>query len=538
MRARSRFLSATCIFLFSLAANAAQVPAGVTLADKQILRKSNGAEVQTLDPHKAEGVPSSNILRDLYEGLTSEAVNGDVIPGAATSWDISKDGREYIFHLRRNAKWSNGDAVTAQDFVAGIRRTVDPATGSKYAQIVAPILNAEAITRGDKPPSELGVQAIDDYTLKLILKEPTPYILGLLNHSSTYPIHRPSLKQYGDKFSRPGQLVSNGAYQLKEWVVQSQIVLERNPYYWDNAHTVIDTVYNYPIEQYTTALKRYRADEIDWTYSLPNSQFTWIKQHLGDELHIWPYAGNYYYGFNLRQAPFKGNLKLRQALSMAIDREIITDKVTRFGELPAYGWVPPGITQYQSCELPYAHLSREARHAQARKLYEEAGYSASNPLRVEIRYNTEENHKKIAVAVASMWKKTLGVRTSLINEEWKVFLENRKQKRITQVFRAGWIGDYNDASTFTDLLHSNHGLNDSDYKNPKYDALLAAAAGETDLKKRSEILHQAECMALADHPVMPIYYYVTKRVLKPYVGGYQDNIMDHHYSKNFYIIKH
>ncbi len=528
--------TALCVVM-AMEGQAAEVPEGVKLADTQVLRKANGAEVQTLDPHKAEGVPSSNVLRDLYEGLTSEAPNGDVIPGAAESWSISDDGLEYLFTLRRDAKWSNGDPVTAKDFVFGLRRSVDPNTGSKYSQILSPILNAEAVIAGKQPVEALGVEAMDDYRLKIRLKTSTPYFLGLLNHSSSYPVHEASVKQHGDQFSRPGKMVSNGAYVLKEWVVQSHILLERNPQYRDNAHTVIDKVYYYPIENYSTSLKRYRADELDWTYSLPNNQFNWIKDNLPGELHVSPYLGNYYYGFNLRQPPFKDNLKLRMALSLAVDRDIITGKVTKFGEIPAYGWVPPGTTQYENCEFDYAKMSRADQLALAKKLYQEAGYSKTQPLKVEIRYNTEENHKKIAIAIAAMWKKNLGVKTTLVNEEWKVFLENRKQKRLTQVFRAGWIGDYNDPYTFSELLHSNHGLNDSDYKNPKYDAMLAEAAHENDLSKRAGILRDAECMMLADHPIMPIYYYVTKRLIKPRVGGYVDNIMDHHYTKNLYIIK-
>lgn len=223
---------------------------------------------------------------------------------------------------------------------------------------------------------------------------------------------------------------------------------------------------------------------------------------------------------------------------MAIDREVITEKVTQFGEIPAYGWVPPGVTNYTPYELPYAKLSRDERLAQARRLYEKAGYSEARPLETEIRYNTNDNHKKIAIAIAQMWKKNLGVKATLFNEEWKVFLENRKQKQLTQVFRAGWIGDYNDPQTFAELMQSGHGLNDPGYSNPEYDRLLAEAAKETDLARRRVILETAEALMLPDHPVMPIYFYVTKRVVKPYVGGFDNNIMDHHYSKNFYVLKH
>ena len=526
-----------CLILsFSLQAEGKPDPA--QLAGEQVLHRGNGAEVQTLDPHKAEGVPSSNILRDLYEGLTIEAPDGRVIPGAAESWQISDDGRTYTFHLRRNARWSNGDPVTAEDFVYGLRRSVAPATGSKYSQILAPILNAEEVIAGRKPPEALGVEAIDGHTLKITLKAATPYFLGLLNHSSTYPAHRPSVEKHGGQFSRPGKLVSNGAYRLSEWVVQSHVRLDRNPHYWDDGNTTIETVYYYPIEDQSTELKRYRAGELDITEAIPLQQFRWIRKNLASELRVSPYLGTYYFGYNLTRPPFRENLKLRRALSMAINREILTEKITGMGEKPLYSWVPEGIPGYTPARLDYADWPHGKRIAEARRLYAEAGYSKGNPLTVEIRYNTSENHKKVAIAIAAMWKQALGVRVKLVNEEWKVFLENRKQKRLTQVFRAGWIGDYNDPFTFMEILHSRHGLNDSAYRNPDYDKLLEQASMEPDPQERFALMHQAEAMALRDHPVIPLYGYVSKHLVKPWVGGFTPNILDHHYTKNLYILKH
>ena len=513
-------------------------PTPENLAEEQILRRGNGTEVQTLDPHKAEGVPASNILRDLYEGLTIEAPDGKVIPGAAKSWDISEDGKIYTFHMDENGHWSNGDPVTAHDFVYGLRRSADPLTASKYSLILSPILNAEDVVAGKQPVENLAVKAIDDYTLEIELKAATPYFLGLLNHSSTYPAHRASVEQYGDQFSRPGKLVSNGAYKLTEWIVQSHITLERNVHYRDNEHTIIDKVIYYPIEDQSTELKRYRAGEIDRTEEIPNKQFKWIKKNLNAELQVSPYLGSYYFGFNLTKPPFKDNLKLRRALSMAIDRDIIVEKVTGIGEKPLYSWVPPGINGYEPVLPDYASWTQEERLAEAKRLYKEAGYSKANPLTTEIRYNTSENHKKLSIAIAAMWKMALGVRVKLVNEEWKVFLENRKQKQVTQVFRAGWIGDYNDPFTFSELLHSQHGINDSGYNNPEYDALLEQAAYESDQDKRISLLQQAEAVLLADQPVMPIYSYVSKHLLKPYVGNYVPNVLDHNYTKDLYILKH
>jgi len=505
-------------------------------AAEQILRKGNGPEPQSLDPHQSQGVSASNILRDLYEGLISEAPNGELIPGVAKRWQIDESGTHYTFYLREQAKWSNGDPVTAHDFVYSWRRIVNPQTGSAYAQTLAPILNANAIIQGEKDPTTLGVQALDDFTLAVKLQGPTPYFLGLLTHSTTYPLHAVTVKKYGNKFARAEHSVSNGAYQLTEWVVQSHIILKRNSRYWGDAKTRIHTVYYYPIEDQSTELKRYRAGEIDLTYGIPLNQYKWIKKHLAKEFHVAPYLGTYYYGFNLTKPPFKDNKKLRQALTMAIDREIIAEKVTGGGEIPAYGWVPPRVLNYQAQTFAWHKMDKTTRLAEARKLYHQAGYSKTNPLVVEVRYNTSENHKKIALAISSMWKKALGVRVKLLNEEWKVFLANRKQK-LTQAFRSGWIADYNDAFSFAELLYSQHGINDTGYNNSDYDSLLKQSAIEKDPNKRRQLLEQAEQTMLADYPMMPVYFYVTKRLIKPYVRGYQGNIMDHHYTKNMHLAK-
>jgi oligopeptide transport system substrate-binding protein len=503
------------------------------IAAEQVLRKGNGVEPESLDPHKAEGTSSANILRDLYEGLTSEAPNADVIPGAAERWERSADGLTYTFYLRRNARWSNGDPVTAHDFVAGLRRSVDPATGSNYSQILSPIENADEVIAGKLPPERLGAVALDDHTLRVRLKQPTPYFLGLLNHSSSYPIHVPSLRQHGERFARPGNLVSNGAYRLAEWVVQSHTTLVRNPHYWDNANVTIDRVIYFPTENLGSELKRYRAGELDWTENVPNTQLRWLRQHLGDELHIAPYLGIYYYGLNIEQPPFRDNPKLRRALYLAIDREILTGRITGAGEVPAYGWVPPGTANYVPFVPEVANWTQEQRDAEARRLYREAGYSEQNPLEVEILYNTQENHKKIAITIAYMWKRTLGVRARLVNQEWKVYLQNRRFKKTTQAFRAGWIGDFNDPYTFFELLRSDYGLNDTGFDSAEYDRLLDLAGREIDLDVRKRHLQQAEELLLEHMPVIPIFYYVSKHLVKPHVTGWQPNVMDHHYTKNF-----
>lgn len=503
---------------------------------KQTLRRGNGPEVESLDPHKAESVSASTILRDLYEGLVEEAPDGVLIPGAAESWTISEDQKTYVFTLREDARWSNGDPVTADDFVAGFRRSADPKTGSHYSQMLAPIANAEAVIEGKLPPQQLSVEALDARSLRVTLKGPTPYFLGMLVHSSTYPVHRASLAAFGEQFSQPGKLVGNGAYKLVERVVQSHVRLERNPYYWDNANTAIDEIRYINTEDINSEFKRFRAGELDWTSQIPANQGDWIRANLKDSFHAHTYLGVYYYGFNISRPPFKDNPKLRRALTLAIDRDVITKKVLGSGEQPAESWVPPGVLGHRTAPAQWAGWTREQRLAEARRLYAEAGYSKERPAEVEIRYNTHDDHKKVATAIAAMWKQWLGVDTQLVNEEWKVYLQNRRLKAKTQVFRAGWIGDYNDANSFLEILQSTHGLNDTGYASAAFDELLAQASVEADPARREQMLHDAEQQLLDDLPVIPIYFYVTKRLVAPKVVGWKGNIMDHHPSRYLRIL--
>jgi oligopeptide transport system substrate-binding protein len=507
------------------------------LAADQVLYRGNGEEPQTLDPHLAEGVPSAHILRDLFEGLTTESPAGAIIPGAAMRWNISRDGRTYTFYLRRDATWSNGDPLTAADFAYSLRRAAAPATAANSANMLLPILNAREVINGEKPPQDLGIVSLDEYSLQITLVDPTPYFLGLLAHSISYPVHRPSVEAHGERFSRPGNLVSNGAFVLKRWEVRSFIEVERNPRYRDAGQTLLERVFYLPIEDLSSEVKQFRAGELDWTFEVPNNQFQWLKKHYAAELVISPWLGSYFFGFNLSREPFLENPDLRQALVLAIDREILTGKVTQFGEQPSYALVPPGVGDYEPAVPDHAAWSQQQRNEEARRLYEQAGYSAERPLQVELRYNTSENHKKIALAVASMWKQVLGVNTSLVNEEWKVFLQNREQKVLTQVFRAGWISDYNDPYSFLELFRTGHGRNDYAYSNESFDALLVEIARERVPARRNRMMHEAERLLLADAPIIPVYTYVTKRLVDRHVQGWQHNVMDHHYSRSMFKLK-
>ncbi|HJP22366.1 MAG: peptide ABC transporter substrate-binding protein [Alphaproteobacteria bacterium] len=526
MRAWRRLAQFVALALFTALA----LPTPATA--ESILHRGNGAEPETLDVHKSSGVPEADIQRDLFEGLVAEAADGSFIPGAAASWTISDDGRTYTFKLRPDGRWSNGDAVTAGDFVYAFRRGVDPQVGSDYAFILWPITNAEKITKGKGANLEsMGVRAVDDLTLEVTLRAPTPYFLGLLTHHQAYPVHRASLAAHGSKWTRPGNLVSNGAYRLADWVPQSHVTLVRNERFRAAASVAIDKIVYYPTEDGATELKRFRAGELDVTHDVPSDQVQWIEKNLAADFHNTPYLGTYYYSLNTKSGPFAGNVKLRHALALAIDREILTGKVTRAGEVPAYSWVPPGVSGYAQQRPAWSKIDQKSRNARARKFYFEAGYSKKKPLEVEILYNTSDNHKKIAVAVSAMWKKTLGVRTTLMNQEWKVYLTSRRALQF-EICRAGWIGDYNDANTFLELLKGNVGpLNPAGYANPRYDALMAKAETATDMARRAELMQEAERLMLADMPIVPIYHYTTQHLITAAVRGWQDNIMDVHPSR-------
>ncbi len=500
-----------------------------------VLHRGNGAEPESLDPHKARSIQASDVLRDIGEGLVGYSNSGELIAAAAERWEISEDGRQYDFWLRPEARWSNGETVTANQFVYSFRRLVNPETAAFYAQALADIENAPAVIAGDKTPGSLGVEAPEEFHLHIRLTNATPYFLGLLTHPSAFPVHPASVEEHGSAFAKAGNLLSNGAYKLDAWELGSVIRLSRNENYWNNAGTAIDKVNHYVTPEPQVELNRYRAGELDMTVTVPPEAFATIKEERPDELHVAPYLGVYYYGLNLTRAPFKDNHKLRQALSMAIDREILTEKITGRGEAPAYSWIPPGVDHYQAIRAPYADMSAEERHAVARRLYKESGYGEDSPLEVEIRYNTSETHQRIALAIQSMWRETLGFEATLINEEFQVLLSNMRAKEVTQVFRSSWNGDYNDAHTFLQVLLTGSSSNMTGYASEEFDSLMQRAAEQADLERRQLYLEEAERVLLADHPVIPLYFYVSKHLVSPRVRGWGDNVLDYHYSQHLSI---
>jgi oligopeptide transport system substrate-binding protein len=496
-----------------------------------VLLRGAGPEPDSLDPQKARSVESQGILRDLCEGLTTLDKTAGVAPGVATDWTVSPDGKTYKFNLRSTARWSNGEKVVAADFVAGLRRLVDPATASAYAQVVEDVVNASDIVSGKKPPQSLGVSAPDDSTVVIELNSPAAYLPSLLSHTSTCPVHRPTLALHPTELAKPGSMVSNGAFVLKEWVQGSHILATRNRYYWNDAATRLDAVKYLLISDENAELTRYRAGELHVTNVVPRGQFDWIEANLASQLHVAPQLNTYFYGFNLERAPFKDNPGLRRALSLVIDREKLVQRVLRVGELPAYGWIPPGVNNYTSQAFDYRDTPMTERLVEARRLYAQAGYSTARPLSFELRYNAGEVHNKVAVAVASMWKEALGVQVRLTAVEFKSLLQDIDSGDV-EVFRSSWLGDYNDAFTFAQYLKGGFGINLPRYRSAEYDSLLNAAAVETDMRKRRELLQSAERVMLRDHPLMPIYFYVNKHLVKPEVAGWYDNVMNVVYSKD------
>jgi oligopeptide transport system substrate-binding protein len=515
-----------------LATGCSRAPQGQgQAASAAILVRGGGPEPDSLDAQKARGFEAQSILRDLCEGLTTLDKKGGVAPGVARSWSASLDGLTYTFALRREARWSNGDAVVSADFVAGLRRLVDPATGSAYAQYIDVIVNASDIVAGRKGVDTLGVTAPDDQTVIITLASPAPYLPTLLSHPSTCPVHRPTLQQHPDAIARAGTMVGNGAFVLKEWEPGAYILVLRNPHYWNDAATRLRGVRYLLISDENAELARYRGGELQVTFVVPRGQFDWIRAHLADQLHVSPQLSTYYYGFNLRRAPFKDQPQLRRALSLVIDREKLTRLVLRVGELPAYGWVPPGMDNYTSQSFDYAELPMATRIAEAQRLYHERGYSREKPLTFELRYNAGEVHTKLAVAIASMWKEALGVEVRLTQVEFKSLLQDIDRGDV-EMFRSSWVGDYNDAYTFAQVLKSDFGVNLPHYDSPRYDALLRSAQLHQDPLLRGALLEEAERVMLADHPLLPLYFYVNKHLVKPEVTGWYDNVMNVVYSRD------
>src|SRR5215470_7520089 len=499
-------------------------------AAEKVLRMANMAEPETLDPHKSSTTDASNILRNLFEGLMVLDPGGNVALGVAESFSVSDDGLTYTFRLRDNAKWSNAEPVTAGDFVYSLRRIEDPKTHSQYAEVLYPIKNAQEVNTGKAALTDLGVAAIDARTVEITLKAPTPYFLQLLTHGSSLPVNEKAIIRFGEEWLKPGNMVSNGAYMLDDVKPNSHIRIVKNPNYWDAAKVTIDAAVFDPSEDLAALLKRYRAGEFDVLRDLPSDQLGWLRQNMPKELRIAPYAGVYFYAFNTTKPPFNDK-RVRVALSMAINREILVEKISAAGELPAYGFVPDGTANYTPRRVAWRTMSQAAREAAAQKLMNDAGYGPSKPLQFQLAYNTSENHKRIAIALAAMWKK-INVSVELVNTEVKVHYSNLRIGNF-EMGRAGWIADYNDAQNYLFLSQtSTKQQNYSKFSNPEYDKLMDQASVTSDVPKRTQLMQQAETILLKELPVLPIYFYVSKNLVSTKVKGWEDNPFNVVYVRN------
>lgn len=509
---------------------------GEALADDQTFTYRVLDEHSSVDPQVVEDVSGAEIVRDLFEGLMNQDEDGNLVPGVATGYTANDDNTVYTFSLRKDAKWSNGDPVTAGDFVFAWRRAADPALASPYQWFVElmSIENAAAIIAGETAPDQLGVKAIDDHTFEVTLSAPLPYFPQMTTHATTFPAPQKVIEAHGDDWTKPGNIVSNGAYVLTEHLPNERSVRERNAMYWDNDNTIVDKVVALVINDENVALTRYMAGELDRT-EVPAGQFPRLKKEHPEEAISFPRLCNYYYTFNLSDSgpeEFK-DVRVRKALALAVDRKIIVENVMAGGQTEAFSFAPAATANFTPPTTEMQGMTQAERDAMAVQLLAEAGYDKGNPLKFNMIYNTSEGHKKIAVAMSQMWKQKLGVEVELGNMEWKVFLETRGNQDF-ELARGAWCGDYNEASTFLDLLDSESGYNDGKFVNPRVDELLASAKTAKDA---SANYSEVEQIIAAEMPVIPIYHYAGVYMMDSDVGNWPvNNVEQNWYSKNLYKI--
>ena len=491
----------------------------------------NGAEPETLDPSLITGQPEGRLASALFEGLTSFDEHGQVVPGVAEKWDVSPDGRVYTFHLRHNARWSNGDPVTARDFRDSWRRTLAPDTGAEYAYQLYYIHNGRSFNEGKLSDfSQAGAVALDDFTFQVTLDNPTPFFLGLCATSPLYPMHLPSVQKWGDQWIKPGHLVGNGAYRLEEWRINDRIRLVKSPFYWDAAHVGMQSIDALPISRANTAFNFYAAGQADLIMDKGLTPLALLNDlRTRPDFHSAPFLGTYFIRFNVTRPAFK-DARVRRAFGLVIDKKLIVEKITRAGEVPADSFVPPGAAGYQ----PPPGLKRDPE--EARRLLAEAGYPGGEgfPL-VTYLYSEGELNEAIAVELQSMLRRELGINIGLQRQEWKVYL-NSMNNLDFDLCRSSWVGDYDDPNTFLDMFVTGGGNNDCGFGNPKYDQLIADAAREVDEKKRFDIFRTAEHMLVSEEaPVCPLYFYVGIQFYNgDRLGGIAANLLDEHPVQRMY----
>ncbi|ERK18088.1 Oligopeptide ABC transporter, periplasmic oligopeptide-binding protein OppA [Pantoea sp. AS-PWVM4] len=530
---------AFCLWGLFSQSQAAEIPVGTQLSDTQRIVINNGSEVASLDPQKIEGVPESNVIQSLLDGLVNTDNNGKIVPGVAEKWQ-NDQGRVWTFTLRDNARWSDGEPVTAQDFVYSWQRLADPKTASPYASYLqaAHVENIDAVMSGKTKPTALGVKALDARHFQVTLSEPVPWFLSMVANTAMKPVYRPAVEQWGEQWTQPEHYVSNGPYTLSQWVVNEKIVVKRNPLYWDNAHTVIEEGVYLPLSSENSDVNRYRSGGTDMTNSVvPPDMFHKLQQDLGDEVKVSPLLCTFYYEINNKKAPFT-DARVRTALKLTLDRDIIAQKVMGQGQIPAYSLTPPFTDGITLSPPAWFKQTQAERNAAAKKLLAEAGFNDQHPLRFTLLYNTSEQNKKQAIAAASMWQKNLGAVVTLQNQEWKTLLETRHQAQY-DVVRATWCADYNEPSTFLNMLLTGASINTAFYSSPAFDQLMNKTLTVSDAAARAALYQQAETQLDKDSAIIPVYYRVSVRLVKPWVGGFTgQDPQDLINLKYYYIKKH
>lgn len=504
--------------------------------EQQILHIGNGTEPAEIDPHTTTGMPEYHLQMALFEGLVSKHPETlEIVPAVAERWSISEDGLVYTFHIRPTAKWSNGEALVAEDFVLSWQRALSVALGNQYASMLYSIKNAEAYHSGKITNfSEVGVKAIDEHTLQVILENPTPYFLQILDHHSAYPVHVPTLLKYGrmdeaaTRWTRPENFVGNGPFIIEEWTPGKVFSVVRNNNYWDSSTVKLNKINFYPIDQALVEERMFKAGQLHKTETMPSTKIERYREKNSAQYKGNLYFGTYYYAFNVTQKPLN-DVRVRKALAYTVDREAITKNVTRGGQLPTYALTPPDTLGY----TPNAKMTYDIELA--RKLLAEAGYPDGKGFpKLELVYNTSQDHQKIAVAIQQMWKKALNIDVSLQNQEWKVFLSNQQLLNF-QIGRRGWIGDYIDPYTFLELFMTGGGNNNTGWGNARYDELMRLSTSAKSRDERYAYFQEAEQILVDEAPILPIYNYTTNYLLSEDVKGYFPNTMDYHPYKYMYL---
>ena len=507
---------------------------GEALSDNQTFTYRLLDQFPTLDPQLNEETVGFHVIRDLFEGLLNQDAKGNLVPGVATGYAATDGNTTYTFSLRENARWSNGDPVTAHDFVYAWQRAVDPATASPYGWYLelTEMVNAKEILAGNLPPSELGVRAVDDHTLEVKLNTPLPYFPAMTTYATLFPAHRATIEAHGADWTAPGNMVSNGAYVLEELVLNEYHTRVKNPMYWDVDNVIVEKVTGLVINDANQALTRYRAGELDHLDSLPPGQYPALREELPDEARSVPRLCSYYYAVNHTGSgnPALHDVRVRTALSYAIDRDVIVNQLLKGGQWPAYNFTHLRTAGFTMPEIAYGKLAQAERDAEARRLIDDAGVK---DLTLRLIYNTSENHKQIATVIGQMWKQKLGVGTELANFEWKTYLDIRGNQEF-DVARSAWCGDYNEASTFLDLLTTTHGSNAGRYSNPRVDELMRASKTAGD---PSAIYTEVEQILAEDMAIIPIYHYANTFLLSADIRGWPyDNVENNWYSRNLYRV--